>query len=171
MNINGLSQLGDECSQPLRMLYKNNGSCLVNGYLGDDVKDVSFDDNGHFEFTTHKDFDDSTVDSKEAVLDNSVLIKQTQKGYDFVSFRIYSWDVEQNKYSLLGFDRKDAMDRYYEVLKNNDINLCDDDISVLLQEVGLTFDSVTQVLLNQQTNPLDNMFQTSSSNDEKPFMM
>ena len=170
MNINELNQYGD-FAHPLEVLYKKTGNCSANGYLGEKLQDVSFDTEGRLEFSTHKEVDDVVVDSKGAVLSDSILVKQTQKGHSFTSCQLYSWDVSQNKYTFLAFDNEDSLNQFYSVIKRFDANLCDEDVSSLFQEMGLTFESVIQVLLNQERSPIEGMFEEQSSNTGGSFTM
>ena len=146
MNIHELSQYGDD-TLPLQQLYKNVGSCVMNGYLGDSIDELSFDEEGKVTFSTHKDLGDRAVDSKGVVLSNSILIKQVEKGNDLTSYRLYSWDVDESKYTFLSFDSASSLNRFFEVIKGFDACLCDD-ISTLFQEMGLSFEPVTQVITN-----------------------
>ena len=87
-----------------------------------------------------------------------VLISQTVKSSSDTSYRLYSWDVNNECYTLLSFDREFALKRYYDVIKRFNVNLNGDDVSSLFKEMGLTFDNVIQILLNQKVNPIDRMF-------------
>lgn len=170
MNIDELNQYG-EFALPLEKQFKRNGSCPMNGYLGEDMK-VSFDEEGRLEFSTQKTVEGSEVDSKGVALSEGVLVKQTQKSPASNSYRLYSWNEEGDRYTFLAFDSQRALDQYYKVLKRFNASLCDDDISTMFQEMGLSFESVTQVLLNQERNPMDAMFEEEqASNASGSFVM
>ena len=168
MNIKELNQYGD-FALPLEMLYQKTGNCPMNGFLGERLKDVSFDEEGRLEFSTHKEVDGTTIDSRGAVLTDSVLVRQNRESEVSTFHYLYSWDVPEGAYTFLAFDDEDAMKRFYQVIKRFDANLCDADISSVFQKMGLTFDSVTQVLLRQKASGLDEMFQEESTHTDSPF--
>ena len=158
MKINELSQYGDYTT-PLLHLYEMVGNHAKDGYLGESLEDVLFDGEGNLHFSTHKEIEEGIVDSNGVVLGQNVMIKQTHKGHDFTSHVIYYWDVEKGMYTFLSFDNPMSMNRFFEVTGRFDANLCSEDISHLFQEMGLSFESVTQILLRQKYNPLDKMFE------------
>ena len=173
MNIGELN-LGDEYTNHstylLGRLEKNTGNCVMNGFLGEDFLDLSFDEEGRLEFSSCKEVDDVVIHSLGVALSDSVLIRQEEQDHSSSFYRLYSWDVDNNIYTFLGFDSKDALDRYFDVVKRFDICLCGEDISTLFQEMGLTFESVTQVLLNQKVDPLQRMFD-EEMDEERSFSM
>ena len=150
MRVCDLAQYGEDYTRPVRMLYERSGNCVMNGYLGEDIKDVSIDDDGRFLFSISCVKDDSTIDTQGAVLPSGILLNQTIKSEESVSYRIYSWDEEFRRYTALTFDSCDAMKHAFDAIKHSGDNLCKKDITVLFQEMGLTLDPVTQVLLNQE---------------------
>ena len=158
MNINELSQYG-EYTRPLVQLYETVGNRSIDGYLGENLEDVVFDGEGKLHFSTHKEVEETSIDSHGVILSDGVLIEQTQKGRSFTSHRLYSWDTENNQYTYLAFDHLFAMKRFYDVIQRFDAVLCGDDISQQFQEMGLSFENVTQILLNQKVSPLDRMFE------------
>ena len=158
MNINDLSIYDEKFAAPLVKLYKDTGNVISSGYLGEKFNDAYFDGNGRFNYSTHKESDEAVIDSHGIILDESVLISQTVKSSSDTSYRLYSWDVNNECYTLLSFDREFALKRYYDVIKRFNVNLNGDDVSSLFKEMGLTFDNVIQILLNQKVNPIDRMF-------------
>ena len=169
MNINELNQFGEECTRPLTTFYKRTGNCMMNGFLGDSLQNVSFDEDGRLQFSSLKE-GETTVDTKGVVLSDSILLKQTVKEEGSTGYRLYSWDVDEDRYTFLSFDNPMTMNRYFDVIKRFDSNLCDEDISLLFQEMGLKFESVNQVLLNQKYRSVD--FGSNEEKDQKrPFGM
>ncbi len=142
----------------LEKLCNKTGNCSMNGYLASSLVDCSFDENGVLEFYSCKKDESGTTDSIGCVLDDSVLIKQVQKGELSDYSRLYSWNVEDGVYTYLEFDDKSALNTFYNRIKRMGVNLCDDDLSTSLQGMGLTFDNVTKVLINQKVDPLMSMF-------------
>lgn len=170
MNIVDLNHYNDDCTLPIRNLYEKTGNSSISGYLGEELEKMGFDEEGHLHFSTHKEIEDGNIDSHGVVLDDSVLIKQRQLSHDMNSYRLYSWDVDKSMYTFLSFDNESSLNHFFNVIKRFGYSLCDDDISLLFQEMGLTFESVTQVLLNQKKNPLDAMFDEEVKEDS-PFVM
>ena len=169
MNIEELSQYGDDYVQPLVMLYKRVGNHSKDGYLGEKL-DVLFDGDGKLHYSTHKEINEGAVDSQGVVLGDSVLIKQVQRSHDLTSYRLYFWDTKKDMYTFLSFDNELSLNRYYDVIQRFGVSLCDEDISILFQEMGLTFESVNQILINQRNNPLDYMFEEDEEKST-PFTM
>lgn len=142
----------------LERLRDEAGNCVMNGFLSDSVSACSFDSNGVLEFSSDKEKDDVVISSVGAVLPNGVLIRQTQKGEVSSFYNLYSWNAKGDSYTYLSFDNGDILKRYYDTIKRFGHNLCDEDITDLFKEMGLSFDSVTQVLLNQKVDPIQRMF-------------
>ncbi len=165
MNINDLKLYGDELTEPLLVLFKKTGNKSISGYLGEEFNDLLFDDDGKIHFSTIKNADGMKIDSHVVLLDNSILIKQTQKGNYSSSYRLYSWDIDNDRYTYISFDNPIALNRYYDTIKRFDISLCGEDISSLFQEMGLTFESINQILLNQSIDPMEVLF----DEDNKPL--
>ena len=168
MKIEELNQYGD-FGQPLIQLYQRVGNRSTTGYLGEDLK-VQFDSDGRVQYNTHKELDEMNVDSQGVLLNDSILIKQVQRGHDFSSYRLYSWDTSENMYTYISFDQETALNRFFGVIKRFDANLCVDDISSSFQNMGLSFDNVNQILLKQRPNPLDWMLEEEEEK-RAPFTM
>lgn len=147
------------CSiERLEELCNNAGNCVMNGFLRDSVDACKFDFNGVLEFSSNRERDGLSISSKGAVLPNGILIKQTQKSDEANYYNLYSWNKDGDSYTYLSFDNVDVLNRYYDVIKRFGYNLCDEDITDLFKEMGLSFDNVTQVLLNQKVDPIQIMF-------------
>lgn len=143
----------------LKKLYDVTGNCLENGYLGEEFTTFNFDENHTLEYATHCERRGSIIDSRGASLLDSVLIKQTKTSDELTSYYLYSWDSNKNVYAVLTVESEDYLNRYYDQMKKMNVNLCDGDISLNFEKMGLTFDGVNRVLLNQTVNPMDSMFE------------
>ena len=155
----------------LGKLEKNAGNCIMDGFLGEDFLDLSFDDEGRLQFMSNKKIDDTSIDSIGVVLSDSVLIRQVEQNSILRSYRLYSWDVDRNLYTFLEFDDKSSWNHFFDVIKRFDICLCGGDISSQFQEMGLTFESVTQILLNQRVDPLSRMFDDEFSEEKRSISL
>ena len=142
----------------LKTLYKNSGSCVMNGYLGDSVSSFSLDENGNLEFTSNKTVGDIATSSTGAILNNTVLIKQVDKQKDRTHHQLFSWDVPGNQYSYLLFSDGKSLDDCYEKLKNGDICLCGSDVSTIFKDNNISFDNISQILLDQKVDSVKDMF-------------
>lgn len=151
----------------LERLCNNAGNCVMNGFLGDSVSSCNFDENGILEFSSRKESEGVAVDSVGAVLSNSILIKQKQNGEMMHYHNLYSWDEDSDSYTYLSFDNEGELNRCYDTIKRFDANLCRDDITALFRNMGLSFDSVTQVLLNQKVDPIQRMFDDEALKSSK----
>ena len=158
MTITELEQVQDECTLPLRTLYQQTGDRLVSGFLGGEIERLELDEDGHLFFSTHREREEVQTDSRGVILDTSILIKQRQKGREDSFYRIYSWDLDAKQYTMLSFDGESSMNRFFNVMKRFDMNIGGEDITEVFRDMGLTFDSVNQILLNQSVNPMDELF-------------
>ena len=143
----------------LKTLYKNSGSCVMNGYLGDSISEFSLDENGNLEFSSSKKNGENNVLSVGVILDNSVLIKQNENQKDRVHYQLFSWDVPGNQYSYLLFSDEKSMNDCYEKLKNNNICLCGSDVSNIFKKYDISFDNISQILLDQKVDSVEAMFE------------
>lgn len=162
MNINEVknSNLGNERQKEINILcdlLKKNGNCAMNGYLGCNKIDFSFDNLGILEFFTRNETADSITESKGAVFNNNVLIKQVQKKENKNLNQLITWDVNENSYTYVAFDNFESLTQCYERIKEANINLCHEDVDVKFTELGISFDNVAQVLLGQKVDPLSAM--------------
>lgn len=174
MNISELKsnkRLDGSDISKLEVLCSKTGNCSMNGYLESSLVDCSFDENGLLEFYSCKKNENGSVDSIGCVLDDSVIIKQIQKGRLSDYCRLYSWDIDEGVYTYLEFDEKSALNTFYSRIKRMGINLCDQDLSTALQDMGLTFDNVTQVLIKQKVDPLTVMLEESTDKSEDSLVL
>lgn len=158
---------GDLSIERLEKLRDDAGNCIMNGFLTDSVSSCNFDSNGLLEFTSNKEKDGTLISSVGVVLPDSILIRQTQKGEVSSYYSLYSWDDEEECYTYLSFDSGDALKNYYERIKRLGVNLCKEDISDAFKAMGLSFENVTQVLLNQKVDPIQRMLDEEMESDSK----
>lgn len=160
MNISEfrMNEDGEQSIERLERLRDDTGNCIMNGFLTDSVSSCNFDSNGLLEFTSHKEKDGTSISSVGVVLSDSILIRQTQKGEVSSYYSLYSWDDKDGSYTYLSFDNGDILKEYYERIKRMGISLCNEDVSDAFKAMGLSFENVTQVLLNQKVDPIQRMF-------------
>ncbi len=161
MNIREMSfdtEIDNDSVMKLRKILDNSGSCIMNGFLGDDLTRCSFNDVGNLEFSSHHEEDETIIDSSGVVLSDSVLLKQTEKSKVGTYYNLYSWDIDENVYTFLSFGNMNDMNRFYDTIMRFDVNLCKGDISKHFQSMGLTFDNIHRILINQSVDPFSRMF-------------
>lgn len=179
MNINEVnvenSMLFDksESLNVLKKIYRNTGNSAISGYLGDSVNDFSIDDYGNLEFKSSKKTENKEINSYGTVLENSVLIKQIQKSRDNIFYQLFSWNVSDNSYTYVVFDDMKSLDYAYNQLKRPGINVEESDVSLLFNELGISFDNIAQILLNQKADELSTMIDESfeNSNTDTSFTL
>lgn len=157
----------------LSSLLDKNGSCSMNGYLGSSNVKLSFDDAGILEFETRNEADDFVTESWGAVLSDGVVIKQVQKNSQVSYNQLFSWDVDSNSYTYLVFDNMQSMNDCYDKIKAFDVNLNKVDISSTFAELGISFDDVAQVLLNQKVDSVASLVDeaVSEATDDTSFVL
>lgn len=165
MNFNELNNKRQREYNILTDLSSKNGSCLANGFLGEDNVEFFVDDSGILEYKTLHSSSEFETYSIGAILSDSVLIKQTQKNDNRIYNQLISWDVGSNSYTYVAFDNAEALDDCYEKLKSGDVNLSKKDISTEFSKLGISFDGVAQVLLNQKVDELSFMVESVSSSE------
>jgi len=159
MKIEELIFYGEHITKPLIDLYHQTGNTTISGYLGEELKDLNINSRGDISCYTVKEKDEMEITSNIVSYgNNNVLIAEEQKGHDNTYYRMYSWDTNEMEYTFIEFDNPMSMRDFYRVIPRFNKNLCEDDISSMFQEMGLRFDNVTQIKLNQQVNPMEDMF-------------
>ena len=150
----------------LKQLYKNSGSCIMNGYIGESMPNFSLDSNGCLEFSTKKDNGNSFTESKGAILSNSVAIKQLDKKNDRDYYQLFSWDVDKSMYTYILFDNNESLDDCYEKVKSNDICLCNTDVTGFFKNNDISFDNISQILVDQKVDSVSSMFDDAQDDFE-----
>jgi len=135
----------------LLTLYDRLGNSEMTGFLGNENISFSIGSDSLLEYDSLMDDSNLVVYSKGVVVDDEVIIAQEKSvdGEDY--YQIYSWDVLKNQYTYILFDTKVAMLDCYDKLKEFRVNFGDEDIAALFKTIGISFDSIKQVLLNQRT--------------------
>ena len=151
----------------LKRLQQATGNSIMNGFLGEDLSNCYFDDNGYLEFMTDCEREGVKIHSCGAVLEDSVIIKQVQSDRDNTTHHLYSWDLNNYHYTFLAIEDEDHLNRFYDTIKRTNTNLCVGDISDNFKKIGLSFDFVNRVLLNQSIDPFHQMFDDEFTKDEK----
>lgn len=129
----------------LERLFNNTGDCVMNGYLGSGIQNISVDSLSHLEFESFKSAGDLETISTGCVLTDSVLIKQTQRRKNESFHQIFSWNGELNSYLWLQFNDVDAMDYSYERIKTFDESLDNSDLIQQLGKMGIPMDNISKV--------------------------
>ncbi len=160
-------------SDVLANLLEKNGSCSMNGYLGTSNINFLMDDSGVLEFETINTNSEYITKSRGAVLSDCVIIKQVQEKDRSSYNQLFAWNTADNSYTYIVFDNYQSLDDCYEKVKAMDVNLAKEDISSKFAEMGISFDSVAQVLLNQKVDSVASLVEeaTSEITDDTSFVL
>ena len=134
----------------LKELYKTTDNREISGYIGDGLDNVYYDDNNDVIYSSHHESGNLTTDSWGVVLDNSILIKQIQNDGKDNYNQIFSWDISNMIYSYVLFDSPEVMDLAYDKLRVKQYSLCNTDVVSIFKEIGIKFENISNVLLNQE---------------------
>lgn len=168
-----LEKVGERESTILSSLLEKNGSCAMNGYIGETNRKFTIDNNGVFEFATVNQSADYETKSQGAVLGDGVVIKQVQKSEKTSYNQLYAWNIDDNSYTYIVFDNSISLDDCYEKTKVMDVNLAKEDLSSKFAEMGISFDNVAQVLLNQKVDSVSSMIEEATREvvDDTSFVL
>ena len=155
----------------LKGLYDVTGNVPESGFLAEDFIDCDFDDNNKLEFTTDCEKKGYIYSSCGVVLNDSVLIKQIFSTFIADLYFLYSWDTNDNIYTLLTFDDEELLDKFYDGIKNNNINLCSCDIADSLKKANLKIEDVKEIFPNQKLDPLKHMLDDYEEGNNKKKVM
>ena len=152
----------------LTKLFAATGDTSKSGYLDDSITGMKLDDNGNLQFDSYREKDGRIIISNGVVYNNCVLIKQHENVGKRDYYQLYSWDIESKNYTFVSFDNLESMDECFEKLRKTQTNLHNEDISLKFAELGVSFDDIAQVRLNQTMNSfsLDDMFKERVANEE-----
>ena len=134
----------------LEGLYNYAGDCVMNGYLGSSVLNISYDKNNHLEFESLNEVDDLVTKSVGAVLDDCVIIRQVQQQSEKELYQLYSWKKDGSCYTYLAFDSNEVLDKVYNGIKKNNIEFLDDNINQVLEDLGVLFDNIMNIKISQE---------------------
>ena len=152
-NNNFNSNMGTSVSL-LKRLYEKSGNCSLSGFLGDSIESIFVDNNGHLEFISRREDEKIEIITNGMVLSDSIVMMQRQNSNSNQSFYLYCWDSNSNLYTYLQFDNETSLNDCYDRLKKNDMNLCSGDVSAKLQELGVSYDNISQILLNKDIDDI-----------------
>lgn len=152
----------------LTKLFAVTGDTSKSGYLDDSITGMNLDENGNLQFDSYREKDGRVITSTGVVVSDCVLIKQHEKVGKRDYYQIYSWDIDSKNYTYVSFDKMQSMDDCYDKLRRSQVNLHNEDISLKFSELGISFDDVAQVRLNQTMGSfsLDDMFKERVTNEE-----
>ncbi len=145
-NSNNLEKIEEVCK-----FYEKVGNNPQGAYLGSTVSDISFD-KGHIEFETIHVASNLETNSTGVLLDNGVLIKQTQKNAKDEYFQIFSWNKDYSKYTYILFDSAIAMEVSFNKIADANINLCDGTLIDKLASLRIPTDAILQVKEDVEDN-------------------
>lgn len=166
MNVIDLEYDNYKNVDKLKQLYKNSGSCIMNGYIGEEVPSFSLDSKGCLEFKTRKSNGTNFTDSQGAILSNSIAIKQLDRKGNNDYYQLFSWDVDNSMYSYILFDNEKSLNECYEKIKDNDFCLCNADVNDFFKDNCISFDNISQILVDQKVEGLSSMFSDAQDDFE-----
>ena len=154
MNISEVRDLLEGASyegeiEVLETIWNYVGDSVLNGYLGSSVETVSYDEDGRLEFDSRFETDDVVTLSTGVVLSDSVIIRQVQKHDKGYYCQLISWTKDGKNYSTIVFDNVKTLDKAYNGLKKLSGEFLDDNVSSVLEELEISFDSVMNVKIGQ----------------------
>ena len=154
MNISEVRDLLEGASyegeiEVLETIWNYVGDSVLNGYLGSSVETVSFDEGGRLEFDSRFETDDVVTLSTGVVLSDSVIIRQVQKHDKGYYCQLISWTKDGKNYSTIVFDNVRTLDKAYSGMKQLSGEFLDDNVNSVLEELGISFDSVMNVKIGQ----------------------
>lgn len=129
----------------LETICKRTGDCLENGYLGSSVTNISYDEFEHVEFESENLTNNTTTQSCGTVLDESVVIMQTQELKDNKLYQLYSWNLEGTSYTYFAFDSKAALEKAYTAIKKANKGFLAKNLDNDLQELGIAYRDIMNV--------------------------
>ena len=150
MNISEVRQLVEGASyeekiQILENICERVGDCLENGYLGSAVANISYDEFDRVEFQSEKVMADANIKSSGAVLDNSVIIMQSQITENSKLLQLYSWKLDGSCYTYLTFDSILALEKAYTEIKKQNKGFLAENLDSDLQELGISYRDIMDV--------------------------
>ena len=131
--------------EKLERIFEFAGDEAPIGFLGSSIVSVGRDELGNFEFNSEHIMGDLETISTGAVLEDSVIIKQTEKHGDVVKYQIYSWDLESCSHVWIAFDNSDVMEYAYEKIKSLKDNISKSDITHKLRELEISLDEIINI--------------------------
>lgn len=164
----------------LEKLYNNTGNCVMNGFLGSSITNISYDDIGKLEFQSVHMADDLTTISTGVVLDAAVVIRQTQENDRNKYSQIFSWKKDGSSYTYIAFDQEDVMGYAYEQIKRYHPKFLGENIDQDLRELGIPFDNIMDVKVSQKVENVDTVssmvdeamnYTTNSNMANTPLML
>ena len=150
MNISEVKNLVEGASyeskiEVLETICERSGDCSENGYLGSSVANISFDEFGNLEFQSENYSDGVTTNSIGAVLDDSVVIMQTQVNDNNKLLHLYSWKCDGSSYTYLTLDSMAVLDMAYKEMKKQNKGFLAENLDSDLQDVGIAYRDVMDI--------------------------
>ena len=151
-----MESLNDSDRQKIFIFKEETGNSKMNGYIGD-VSSFTMGYDSIPEYRTRHEEDGITINSTGCILSDSILIKQIDSNN---VYQLYSWDLNNCKFSLVIFSEKSALNTCYQTMKDKDMNLSNGDINDNLNAIGANMDDITHIYTDcdPDFHPLDRMF-------------
>ncbi len=146
----------------------SNGSCKMNGFIGD-VTDFRIGTDGVPEYRTVHEEDGTTIKSTGCILSDSILVRQKQSDDKITFFQLYSWDIVDSNYTHIIFDSGNTLDDCYDRVKDADMNLSHGDIVDNLSLIGVNMDHVAHILTDQEKDTLTDMYTLDDGTTKSSF--
>lgn len=155
MNISNVrKQISGASYEPqveiLENIYEKAGNCVMNGYLGSAVTNISYDENGLVEFQSQHMVADLITESTGAVLRDSVIIKQVQKKSEIEAAQLFSWKKDGSSYTYIGFTDINSMNFAYNQIKQFYPHYLDGNFAPDFEYLNIPLDSVLSVKCGQK---------------------
>lgn len=126
------------------------GDVVTNGFLGSSVTNISYDPYGKVEFESENNYGGIETKSIGAVLDDSVIIKQTQKQDNNTYAQLFSWKKDGSSFTFIALDNEDTLNLAYNNIKIRYPKFLGENIEQELNELDIPIDKVMNVKVAQQ---------------------
>ena len=163
-----MKNLNEFDSQKVDRVLQSNGSCKMNGFIGE-VTDFRVGTDGVPEYRTVHEEDGTTIKSTGCILSDSILVRQKESNDKITFFQLYSWDIEDSNYTHIVFDSGETLDDCYQRVKDADLNLSKGDIVDNLNSVGVNMEHVAHILTDQEKDTLKSMFTLDDGTTKSSF--
>lgn len=183
MNISEVKNLveGATYEKQVGMLEKiceKSGNCVMNGYLGSSVTNISYDNLGNLEFQSKHRCENLVTSSTGALLSGSMLVKQIQEDGDKKCTQLFSWKRDGSSYTYIAFNNEKVLDMTYERLKAYYPDFLKEDVDFKLSSLNIPMDNVTDIKMTQGVEPLitaqsmvDELYSTDDNKLSSSFIL
>lgn len=138
----------------LEELCEKTGDCVMNGYLGSSVTNIAYDGLGNLEFQSEHRCGNLLTNSTGVLLDNSLLVKQTQDDGNRRNLQLFSWKMDGSSYTYVAFDNEEVLDMAYEKIRAYYPHFLNEDVDLELAQLQIPMDNVMDIKVSQDVEPL-----------------